>query len=133
MKNIFPIVFVVVVGILSWVLFFKPAVPAVAPGLESMMPVQGVEGVEEMVVEEDRVRAYPMSEVAAHNTPENCWTAIRGEVYDVTAWITKHPGGEKAILKTCGIDATTLFENKHGGSEGPEAALSGFKIGTLAQ
>lgn len=129
MRTIFPIALIIVVGILSWELFFKSE-PVQYP-VEAEMPVPGVDGVEEMSVNDERERAYTLAEVATHNTPENCWTSIRENVYDVTAWITKHPGGEKAILKTCGIDATTLFEGKHGGSEGPEAALATFKIGTL--
>lgn len=76
-------------------------------------------------------KTYTMAEVQASNTPEKCWTTIRGNVYDVTAWIDKHPGGDKNILKLCGIDGTQAFEKKHGGQEKPENTLTGFKIGTV--
>ena len=78
-------------------------------------------------------QAFTMTQVAEHKDQSSCYTVIRGMVYDVSAFIDKHPGGDKNILRTCGIDATTLFEGKHGGQEKPEAALAGFVIGRLAE
>ena len=74
---------------------------------------------------------YTLAQVGTHKDATSCWTAINGLVYDVTAFIDKHPGGDKNILKTCGIDATTLFTNQHGGQEGPEMTLATFQIGIL--
>lgn len=79
------------------------------------------------------VQTFSMAEVSLHNTPEDCYAAIRGEIYNVTAWITAHPGGEKAILGLCGKDGTSAFEQKHAGQPGPEEALKGFKIGELTR
>ena len=76
-------------------------------------------------------RLYTMADVQAHDTESSCRTVIRGQVYDVTAFIDKHPGGDRNILRTCGIDATDAFERKHGGQENPENALKGFEIGVL--
>jgi cytochrome b involved in lipid metabolism len=76
-------------------------------------------------------KTYTMADVAAANTPAKCWTAINGKVYDVTAWEKKHPGGEPAILKLCGIDGSNLFNKQHGGQPQPEQALAGFQIGVL--
>ncbi|MCX7589544.1 MAG: cytochrome b5 domain-containing protein, partial [Patescibacteria group bacterium] len=63
---------------------------------------------------------YIMSDIEKHNTKESCWSVIRENVYDLTSWITKHPGGEKAILNLCGKDGTSLFEKQHGGEKIPE-------------
>ncbi len=52
-------------------------------------------------------------------------------VYDLTAWINKHPGGRLAILAICGRDGSTAFNLKHGKSEKPNAKLITFKIGTV--
>lgn len=76
-------------------------------------------------------KIYSMTEVASAKTPEKCWTVIRGEVYDLTAWMAKHPGGDKAILSLCGIDGTEKFVNKHGGQPKMEETLKGFEIGML--
>jgi cytochrome b involved in lipid metabolism len=74
---------------------------------------------------------YTMEEVQKHNSRESCWTVVRGDVYDLTKWIDKHPGGARDILKLCGKDGTQAFERKHGGEEKPEKALEKFEIGKL--
>src|SRR3989344_1519527 len=74
-----------------------------------------------------------MATVALHASASSCWTVIRGEVYDLTEWISKHPGGADKIIQLCGIDGTAKFVGQHGGSEKQETALATFKIGVLAQ
>lgn len=77
--------------------------------------------------------SYTMADVALHANAESCWSVVRGEVYDLTNWIGKHPGGERAILGLCGKDGTSAFEGQHGGSNRPESTLASFKLGVLAQ
>jgi len=77
------------------------------------------------------LKFYSLKEVEVHNSKESCWSVIRGNVYDLTSWISNHPGGEKAILKICGKDGTQLFEKQHGGKEKPEKILSQFEIGKI--
>jgi len=74
---------------------------------------------------------YTMADVATHADASSCWTAINGQVYDLTAWISKHPGGAANILRICGIDGTAGFEQQHGSQTRPEAILGSFKIGVL--
>ncbi len=76
-------------------------------------------------------KTYTMDEIQKSNTPDKCLTVIRGIVYDLTAWINKHPGGDKNILKLCGIDGTSLFVNKHGGMAQQEQKLQNFEMGKL--
>ena len=78
-------------------------------------------------------KIYTMEEVSARKDASSCLTVIRGTVYDVTAFVDKHPGGDKNILRPCGLDGTAAFEGKHGGQEKPENALKGFEVGTLGQ
>lgn len=75
--------------------------------------------------------AHTLAEVSLHATKANCWSVVRGVVYDLTPWIAKHPGGAGAILSMCGKDATNAFEGQHGGQRRPEAELAGFEIGVL--
>jgi cytochrome b involved in lipid metabolism len=79
------------------------------------------------------MKTYTMSEVAMHKTASDCWTVISGSVYNLTSFVTKHPGGVEAITKICGIDGTTIFNGQHGGMAPQAAALATVKIGTLAQ
>ncbi|MBM3261528.1 hypothetical protein FJY93_03860 [Candidatus Kaiserbacteria bacterium] len=76
---------------------------------------------------------YTMTEVRTHNTASSCWSVVQGVVYDLTSWISKHPGGAKAIKQLCGTDGTDKFVGKHGGMEKQEMTLASFKIGILAQ
>lgn len=76
--------------------------------------------------------AITAAEVAQHNTPDDCWTSINGTVYNVTAWIDQHPGGEQRILNLCGIDGTSQFDGQHEGQPKPETTLAGFEVGTLS-
>lgn len=78
-------------------------------------------------------QSITLAEVANHNTESDCRTAINGTVYDVTAFFGKHPGGDKNLFRVCGIDATQIFERKHGGDTRAKNVLAGFEIGTLAQ
>ena len=72
-----------------------------------------------------------MNTVAQKNTPENCWAVVSNNVYNLTAYITAHPGGAANITNLCGTDATDAFTNEHGQSSKPNTALKSFVIGAL--
>ncbi len=74
---------------------------------------------------------YTLLEVSQHKTESDCWTATDGNVYDVTAFFGKHPGGDRNILRICGIDGSAAFDRQHGGESRPESILVTFKIGVL--
>lgn len=74
---------------------------------------------------------FTMADIEVANTPDKCYTVISGSVYNLTAWIEKHPGGDKNILKLCGKDGTSAYTGQHGGQPQPEQTLASFKIGTL--
>lgn len=75
---------------------------------------------------------YTLDDVAKHASASSCWTAVYGDVYDVTSWINQHPGGKRAILSMCGTDGTNSFDNQHGGQRRANAELASFKIGALS-
>lgn len=83
-------------------------------------------------------KTFTLEEVAMHATPEDCYLAIEGKVYDVTEFIAseKHPGG-KAIIAGCGKDATSMFNKRPNDgtphSEQARSFLPNFYIGDLAQ
>lgn len=74
-----------------------------------------------------------MAEVAKHATPTDCWSVVKGTVYDLTAWIDQHPGGVGPIESMCGVDATDAFLAQHGSQRTPNKVLAGFELGPLAQ
>ncbi|XP_023663551.1 cytochrome b5 reductase 4-like isoform X6 [Paramormyrops kingsleyae] len=52
-------------------------------------------------------------ELRKHNTRDDCWTCIRGMVYNVSPYMQFHPGGEDELLKAAGVDGTDLFDQVH--------------------
>lgn len=74
---------------------------------------------------------YTIDEVAKHATSADCWSAVRGSVYNFTNWIAQHPHGADDILGMCGKDATGEYEAEHIGSATARAALEPFRIGYL--
>ncbi len=72
-----------------------------------------------------------LTEVKKHDSGNSCWSVVSGNVYDLTRWITKHPGGASAIRGLCGVDGTSAFERKHAGSSGPEDELANYYLGKV--
>lgn len=76
--------------------------------------------------------SYTMAQVKEANSKTKCWTVVNGNVYDLTSYISKHPGGIAQISSICGKDGTTAFTKQHGGKSKPEQTLASLKIGVLA-
>jgi len=77
------------------------------------------------------VVGYTMAQVRANNTARSCWTAIDGVVYDLTRWISSHPGGSGAILFLCGTDGTNAFSAQHQNQARPAIRLDTYRLGPL--
>jgi len=74
-----------------------------------------------------------MAMVKTHASDASCWTVISGNVYDLTKWISQHPGGSGAIKSLCGTDGTAGFLGQHEGKSKPASRLSGYLLGPLAK
>lgn len=75
---------------------------------------------------------YTMAQVRKHANAASCWTVISGNVYDLTKWVNRHPGGRARILSLCGKDGTAAFRAEHGKEKQPNQVLAGYKLGPLA-
>jgi len=75
--------------------------------------------------------AYTLTEIISHNSADDCWSAVNGDVYDLSTWVSRHPGGSQKIINMCGTDASKNFNNMHGNSAPAKAALVLLKIGKL--
>ncbi|KAL4976421.1 cytochrome b5-like heme/steroid binding domain-containing protein [Aspergillus desertorum] len=69
-------------------------------------------------------------EVATHNTKEDSFVIIHGNVYDVSSFVDEHPGGEELLLDVAGKDATEAFEDVVHSNEAREM-LKGMHIGQV--
>lgn len=74
-----------------------------------------------------------LSEIAGHAIEADCWTAVYGDVYDVTAYAPTHPAGAAILVNAmCGKDGTTAFDAVHGDTPNYMSIFPGItKLGTL--
>jgi cytochrome b involved in lipid metabolism len=68
-------------------------------------------------------------ELASHNSASDCWVALHGDVYDLTNYSKRHPGGSSWITKLAGTDGTQSYSDFH--SAGLLRSIQGNKIGPL--
>jgi cytochrome b involved in lipid metabolism len=74
---------------------------------------------------------YTLATIGKHDTATDCWSAVNGKVYNLTAWVGNHPGGAAVITGMCGLDGTGSYAGKHKGSATADAYLGQFVIGNL--
>lgn len=74
---------------------------------------------------------YTLADIEEHNTENDCWSTVNGSVYDLTSFVSRHPGGVTNIMKVCGKDGSALFNRQHNLAPDPNAALILLKIGEL--
>ncbi len=128
MKNIKVIIGVVIVVLIISVFAFrgnKTIAPATTDTATTTMEVVSTTPVLASELTVDNVKL--------HNTSKDCWSIVDNKVYDLTSWITRHPGGSKAIISMCGIDASASYNDQHGGQKRPANELAGFLLGDLVK
>lgn len=79
-------------------------------------------------------KTYSLQTVATHRRADNCWMAINGAVYDLSAYIPQHPSAPEVMLAWCGKEASQAFMTKNRGrAHSPYATelLQRYRIGTL--
>ncbi|XP_073135306.1 cytochrome b5-like [Henckelia pumila] len=70
------------------------------------------------------------SDVSVHNTSEDCWVIINFKVYNVTNFLSEHPGGDQVLLESAGKDASEEFEDVGHGSAA-RLMLDEFYVGEV--
>lgn len=76
---------------------------------------------------------YTLADVSKHNTASDCWSVVSGKIYNLTSWISPHPGGRQEIISMCGIDATSAYLAQHSGAKKPAAELAPLFVANLSQ
>ncbi len=79
---------------------------------------------EQKTVSDDK--KIPLSQLQANKTQGSCWTAVDKKVYNLTSYVTKHPGGVE-LYNGCGKEITNLFPNHPGGRFNSEKNLALIK------
>lgn len=57
--------------------------------------------------------SHSWSDIRQHQSPKSRWIVIENQVYDVTRWAYKHPGGSKVLGHFSGQDGTEPFHAFH--------------------
>lgn len=57
-------------------------------------------------------KSYGVTELAGHSSPGDCWMAIRGGVYDFSAYLPEHPSRPGMLEPWCGKEATEAYNTK---------------------
>lgn len=78
--------------------------------------------------ESTKVFKYP--DVSNHNTRKDCYLIISGNVYNISSYISYHPGGSKTIVSRCGKEVTSIFAKIH--SNRAWDLLKRYKIGVVS-
>ncbi|PPQ81013.1 hypothetical protein CVT25_014521 [Psilocybe cyanescens] len=61
----------------------------------------------------DSLMRIPPSVLKKHNKRDDAWSAFNGKVYNMTAYLPFHPGGERELMRVAGRDGTQLFASTH--------------------
>jgi 4-hydroxysphinganine ceramide fatty acyl 2-hydroxylase len=80
-----------------------------------------------------RIRIYTTNDVAAHTKSGSCWVSRAGKVYDVSGFLSDHPGGDDLILAYAGKDIEEVMKDRieHEHSESAYSMLDEYVIGRL--
>jgi cytochrome b involved in lipid metabolism len=73
--------------------------------------------------------AITTEELARHNSTNDCWVVFYGNVYDLTNYARRHPGGASFVTDLGGVDGTVEYEFFH--SEALLRSVQGEIVGTL--
>ncbi|XP_072242830.1 fatty acid 2-hydroxylase isoform X1 [Leuresthes tenuis] len=77
-------------------------------------------------------RFFTEREVARHRTKDSCWVLLGTRVYDVTAFLRMHPGGEALIRSRSGRDVSRAMEGPpHRHSQNARRWMEQYYIGEL--
>ncbi|TFY83157.1 hypothetical protein EWM64_g846 [Hericium alpestre] len=80
-----------------------------------------------------RIRIFTLADVAEHKSAGSCWITSKGRVYDVTTFLSDHPGGDDFILKHAGEDVEDVMKDAevHDHSDSAYDLLEEFMIGRV--
>ena len=74
---------------------------------------------------------YTWSEVQLHTKKDDKWLVMDGQVYNITNWVSKHPGGSKVISHYAGQDATDAIRAFHNDLDKLKKYLKPLHLGAV--
>ena len=80
---------------------------------------------------QSELRTVALAELQEHNSPDDCWVAIHGIVYDLTDFADEHPAGSLSIHELAGTIGTEAFAAVH--NKDVLVDFEDVRIGLLAE
>lgn len=78
------------------------------------------------------LKVYQRSQVAKNNDGKSALIIIKNNVYDVTKFLSEHPGGEEVLLEQAGKDSTDAFEGVGHSAEAREM-MKRYRVGEISE
>ena len=80
------------------------------------------------------IHIYSMDEVSRHNKHGDVWIIIDNYVYDVTDFLSIHPGGGLPFINNAGDDVSHIFKMfRSHRSKSVQSKLKTMKIGKISK
>ncbi len=58
-------------------------------------------------------KTFTLDTISQHSTVGDCYLVVKGAVYDVSSYVSMHPGGKNSITTRCGKEVTSIFLSIH--------------------
>jgi cytochrome b involved in lipid metabolism len=83
-------------------------------------------------IDSDPSRLYDVSDIVLHNSAATgYWLVLDGQVYDLTPYLNRHPGGAHVLRSYAGLDATKAFHRIHGCQPAMAKVLKSYHLGAV--
>lgn len=84
--------------------------------------------------DDDDEDMYTLTEVKKHTGSDSLWVTYKGGVYDVTQYLTCHPGGKDLLMAQGGKDLEAIWDNYaiHKNNKKAEPMLNAMRIGKMS-
>jgi len=78
-------------------------------------------------------RIFTAEDVESHRSPQSCWVTLGRNVYDVTSFLSDHPGGDDLVLNYAGKDIRDIMQDsvQHIHSESAYDILKDLQVGLI--
>ncbi|PLW16616.1 hypothetical protein PCANC_10395 [Puccinia coronata f. sp. avenae] len=78
-------------------------------------------------------RIFLAEDLTKHSSPTDCWVSLNGKVYNISSFLSDHPGGDDLLLQYAGKDLGKVMENpdEHAHSASAYDMLEEFQIGVI--
>jgi len=83
------------------------------------------------MAESNEIVKYTLAQVKEHNKSSDLWIIIHDRVYNLTRFLSEHPGGREVLEEVAGKNATKAFDDI-GHSKDAIAQMKQYCIGEIS-